>query len=220
MLIIVFPANAEIKVWSESSSKKVFRDTFPSSNITEGMQLYAAKNEYTAGQIAIRSDITLNKVTVKVSKLVDRKTQTTIPSSKIKLYLVHYVYLSAPHSSENKKKLTTENAKEYPDALLPMRAFSLLADKSQAIWVAIMVDKKQHCGVYQGTATILSNNRKLAEIKIKLTVWRFSLPDTPSMRSVISGAMSSEGLKGEVGKKMKVFIIILLFIIAPSAFKA
>ena len=87
----------------------------------------------------------------------------------------------------------------YPDALIPfldpstgkppVRArfaaapFDIAPDTNQPLWVDVLTPGDAAPGEYRGTIMISAEGIKPHTVPIKLTVWDFALPDTPSMRT-------------------------------------
>jgi hypothetical protein len=116
-----------------------------------------------------------------------------IPASRITLYREHYMEVN---------KLSPKSKGElgwYPDALIPFvdpgtgkppsparfaaAPFDVPANANQPLWVDVLVPKDATPGEYRGEITITAEGATPARVPVRLTVWNFTLPDTPSMRT-------------------------------------
>jgi hypothetical protein len=153
----------------------------------------AARNEFEPFQIVVRAGTApLKAVNVELSDLRGPGNQV-IPRRHFTLYREHYLEVTRP-SPKSK-----EGAGWYPDALVPFlnpldgkpitkarfigAPFEVAPDSNQPVWVDVFVPKDTPPGDYTGTVTVTAQNQKSVSLPIKLTVWNFTLPDTPTMRS-------------------------------------
>jgi hypothetical protein len=157
----------------------------------------AARNEYEPFQIVVRAGTNqLKGVTVEMTDFRS-KTGGVIPRGLIKLYREHYLEIS---KSSPKSK---DGAGSYPDALVPFvnpldgkpiaqarfigAPFDVAPDSNQPVWVDVFVPKDAPPGEYSGTVMVSAQHQEPISLPVKLTVWSFTLPDTPSMRSNFGG---------------------------------
>lgn len=157
----------------------------------------AARNEYEPFQVVVRAATNqLKEVTVEMTDLRS-KTGKVIPRRLIKLYREHYLEIS---KASPKSK---DGVGWYPDALVPFvdpidgkpiaqarfvgAPFDVAPDSIQPVWVDVFVPKDAPPGEYSGTITVGALNQKRVSFPVKLTVWDFAIPDTPSMRSNFGG---------------------------------
>ncbi|MDA1049122.1 MAG: DUF6067 family protein [Planctomycetota bacterium] len=78
--------------------------------------------------------------------------------------------------------------KFYPDIAVPLeleQGFTIDADTNQSIWGDIYVPKDTPPGVYQGTITVTEGGVLSEEIPISLDVKGFTLPDTPTTKTML-----------------------------------
>jgi hypothetical protein len=155
--------------------------------------LSAARNEYAPFQIIVHAAAGgLRDVNAMGSSLVS-KSGLTIPANQVTFYREHYIEV---------RKLSPNSKGApgwYPDALIPfldpstgkppVRArfpaapFDIAADSNQPLWVDVLTPKDAAAGVYTGTITISAEGITPQSVAIRLTVWDFALPETPSMRT-------------------------------------
>jgi hypothetical protein len=192
-------------VWVEDAMTMVFKDdpAMANSNIT----LYTAKNEYEPFQIVVKapalSDLT--NVNVTISDLTGPN-GASISSDNIKLYREHYLLVTHGSKSYDAETNTPLGPGWYPDALIPFTdpatgkdltgrldavPFNLAAGENQPIWVDIYTPSDVPAGLYNGIATITSN-QGTSTVDVSLNVWNFSLP---AKRSLGSFAKTVESLR-------------------------
>ncbi|MGE9290701.1 MAG: glycoside hydrolase domain-containing protein [Puniceicoccales bacterium] len=193
---------------------KVFYDTKPLSkrNRSLEIELFAAGNEHLAFQIVVKSKKkSYQDVTVDVTSLVSIENsrgivRSEIPRSNVSVLRPSYVHLARPWRSRSR---TTEQDHEldvaqnpssygldFPDALPPMTPMDLDPGKAQPIWISIDVPKDAPPGDYHGEVVIRGKGLRPIKIPIELTVWHFSLPDAPSVRSMVAGYVGNPELEG------------------------
>jgi hypothetical protein len=157
------------------------------------VEIQAARNEYEPFQVVVHAgEEGLQGVDVSVSELCGKE-GGVIPSRWITLYREHYVQVTQP-SPRSK-----EGAGWYPDALIPFAnpidgkpvegarfggaPFDVPPHRNQPVWVDVFVPDTAAPGSYSGTVTVLARGQPTTELPVKLTVWDFTLPANPSLRS-------------------------------------
>jgi hypothetical protein len=155
--------------------------------------LRAARNEYAPFQIVIRAGTGgLKRVNAAAGPLIPERGKAT-PAVRITLYREHSIEV---------RKLSPKSKSVpglYPDALIPfldpstgkppVRArfaaapFDIAPDSNQPLWVDVLTPGDAKPGEYRGMIMISAEGIKPHTVPIKLTVWDFALPDTPSMRT-------------------------------------
>ncbi len=184
-------------VWVVPSLQRVGPDDAPGS--TTVAQVYAAKGEYESFQIVVRAGATsaLSNVNVAVSDL-SGPGGLSIPKTNLSLFREHYVYIgtSSPNWNGSNRPLSPG---WYPDGLIPFvdpatgaapsstatlkaAPFTVGASKNQPIWVDVLVPRTAAAGEYTGTYTVTSDQGSVTG-QIRLTVWNFTLPLKPSLKS-------------------------------------
>jgi hypothetical protein len=155
--------------------------------------LSAARNEYAPFQIIVHAGTSgLKRVNAVASPLMPKRGHP-IPADQINLYREHYIEV---------RKLSPKSRGApgwYPDALIPfldpstgkppVRArfaaapFDIAPDSNQPLWVDVLTPRDATPGEYTGTITISAQGIRPQRVPIELTVWDFTLPQTPSMRT-------------------------------------
>ncbi len=162
----------------------------------ETIHIHAARNEYEPFQVVVYAGSAgLKSVNVRLSKLAGKN--ANIQSPNIALYREHY--LEVKKASLKSK----EGPGPYPDALIPFvnpfdrqpiptarfvgAPFDVRPNSNQPIWVEIYVPKQTLPGDYTGEVIVTAADQSPLKLGVTLTVWNFTLPDTPSMRSNFGG---------------------------------
>jgi hypothetical protein len=155
--------------------------------------LSAARNEYAPFQIVVRAGTGgLKRVNAVAGPLVPKQGHI-IAADRIALYREHYIEV---------EKLSPKSRSKpgwYPDALIPfldpstgkppVRArfaaapFDIAPDSNQPLWVDVLTPRDAAPGEYTGAITISAEGIRPLRVPIVLTVWNFTLSDTPSMRT-------------------------------------
>jgi hypothetical protein len=155
--------------------------------------LSAARNEYAPFQIVVRSGTGgLTRVNAVAGPLVSNQGHV-IGADRITLYREHYIEVS---------KLSPKSSSKpgwYPDALIPFldpstgkppvhgrfeaAPFDIAPESNQPIWVDVHTPRDAMRGEYTGQITISAEGVRPHRVPIQLTVWDFTLPETPSMRT-------------------------------------
>jgi hypothetical protein len=155
--------------------------------------LSAARNEYAPFQIIVRAGTSgLKRVNAVAGPLVPKRGRA-IPANRITLYREHYIEVTKL-SPKSKGPLGW-----YPDALIPFldpstrkrplgarftaAPFDIAPDSNQPLWVDVLTPRDATPGEYTGFITISATGIRPHRVPIKLIVWDFVLPETPSMRT-------------------------------------
>ena len=155
--------------------------------------LSAARNEYAPFQIIVRAGTGgLKRVNAVAGPLVPKRGHI-IAADRIALYREHYIEVRKL-SPKSRGKLGW-----YPDALIPfldpstgkppVRArfaaapFDIAPDSNQPLWVDVLTPRNATPGEYTGAITISAEGMRPHRVPIVLTVWDFTLSETPSMRT-------------------------------------
>ncbi|HNW07956.1 MAG: DUF4091 domain-containing protein [Verrucomicrobia bacterium] len=155
------------QLWAVSPLTKVLQDQARPTNAWDRIALYAAKGESEAGQVVISAGSEpLKDVRVSLEPL-------TGPGGAItQIELSKVVYINLP----NLKKIV-------PDALPPATPFEVAAHSNQPIWITLIIPRDTRPGVYSGKLVVKPANAAKQRIPIRLKVWNFTLPETPSHKT-------------------------------------
>ncbi len=153
----------------------------------KSVDLYSGRNEFEPFQIVLRGKSKdLSGVDIDFS---DFRTAegAEISGKNVTVYLEGFVNLNRPSSIEGGEGL-------WPDPLIPRVdryanearnafPFTVRRDRNQPLWVDIFVPVTAHPGKYTGSARISLGGTVQFSVPISLTVWRFALPSTSTLKS-------------------------------------
>jgi hypothetical protein len=158
-----------------------------------GVTLSAARNEYAPFQIVVHAGAGGLKGVNAVASSLAPASGHAIPVDRITLYREHYIEVRrlSPRSKSSPGW--------YPDALIPFldprtgkppvharfpaAPFDIAPNSNQPLWVDVRTPPDAAAGEYTGTITVSAKGISPRRVPITLTVWDFTLPDTPSMRT-------------------------------------
>jgi hypothetical protein len=151
------------------------------------VELYAGRNEFEPFQIVLRAkskdlsgvDIEFSDFRSPEGAEISRKNTT--------VYLEGFVNLKRPSSIEGGEGL-------WPDPLIPRVdrytnearnafPFTVQRNRNQPLWAEVFVPATARPGKYTGSARISLGGMVLFSVPINLTVWRFVLPSTSTLKS-------------------------------------
>lgn len=164
---------------------------------TTAPALKAARNEFEPFQIVVRAgEEGLKGVNVEITDLRDEGGHV-LSRRNLTLYREHYLQVAKPTPKSK------EGAGWYPDALVPFlnpidgtplrnarfaaAPFDVAPNHNQPVWVDLFAPKEAAPGNYSGTVTVTAQGQPAVTVPLRLTVWNFTLPDAPSMRSNFGG---------------------------------
>src|SRR5213082_343385 len=213
VLICCAPAQAALSAFPVDGLARVRRYDTVFSNTTASIK--AARNEYEPFQIVVRAGGEgLKSVNLEARDLRGEDGHV-IERRHVALYLEHYIEVAQP-SPKSK-----EGAGWYPDALIPFvypadgrplknarfagAPFEVEPKANQPVWVEVFVPKDAAPGAYSGTVTVTVKRQKAVTVPVRLTVWNFTLPDTPSLRSNFGDFDSRVAAAHQVEVKSKEF---------------
>lgn len=191
MVAAVFGADAEPSIpftwWTTHPLTKVRPlDPIPGS-LVKSVDLYAGRNEFEPFQIVLRTKSKdLSGVDITFSDFRSAE-GAAISAKNITVYLEEFVKLQSPSSAEGGDGL-------WPDPLIPRIdryanearngfPFTLRRERNQPLWVEVYVPVTAHPGKYTGSARVSMAGAFQFAVPIRLTVWRFALPSTSTLKS-------------------------------------
>lgn len=172
-------ANGTAKVWVESSLAKVFPedDPEPAGTNSSVVRVSLARNERESFQIVFRpKDAALESLALRVSDLTAVKSGGTIKSDRIELERVMFYPVRVPTHFEGPTG-------EWPDPLPPYEPFDAPAGRCSPIWVTVHAPANTPAGVYEGTIEASSPGMDTVALLLRVEVWDFTLPATPSLKT-------------------------------------
>jgi hypothetical protein len=187
---------SSMPVWVLRSSERAGQTDRPGDRTSA--ELFAAQGEYESFQIVIQAPAGgLTNVNVSMSDLTDAN-GNVIGQSRFTLYREHYVRIdqsSPDRGGPNRPRsagwftdplipfIDPHSGKPPKSAIFTAAPFDVTPSRNQPIWIDVYVPPGTTPGEYTATATITSDEASV-NVPVKLTVWNFSLPLKPSMKSV------------------------------------
>lgn len=158
-----------LDVWTASSATKVFRST-PAPTTRPASHLYAARREHEAIQIVLRAGETgLKKVEASVDPWQGPGGKVNLPTT---VYRVAYVNLPAYR-------------RDFPDPLPPWTPTDVDPERNQPVWIDVAIPADARPGEYRSTVRLRPENHGPVDVPLELTVWGFTLPEAPHLRTAI-----------------------------------
>jgi hypothetical protein len=189
-------------VWAVPSSLKRVGPREAPGFRTE-VVIRAARGEYESFQVAIQAPSGgLTNVNFSASELVGPR-GAILSAVNLILYREWYVTVKYHSPTYNgPPNLPITKVRTFPDALIPFldpatgkppaeakfRAvpFDLAAGRNAVFWVDVFVPRGTVAGQYRGSYTVTSDQGTF-ESKIRICVWKFTLPLEPSLKSSFNG---------------------------------
>jgi len=185
-----------LDIWTVDSLTRVQPDEQPPYPRSSEAQLKAARNEFEAVQVILRSHAPLRAVSATVTDLTGAR-GNRISKEHISLFREHYIRVSLPSPK------SPFSPGWWPDALIPFRnpdthlplaggrfpagTFDLDPEHNQPLWVEVYVPADTPAGPYNAVISITMKGRPVASVPLTLEVWDFSLPHVSSVRSNFGG---------------------------------
>ena len=190
-------AEQNAAVWCVGESTKVRPGDEPqATNLIWGaasrtVTLGSARNEYVAFQIAVRAvQGELKDVTVEAGDLGGPE-GAVISKANINLFVEHYLDVKISSRSDASHLFPQCTAGEHPAQMVPFNAkkfgapFAVGANRNQPVWVDIYVPEDARPGPYSGVFKVKAGGQSLAEFKVALEVWNFTLPHETHFRTLL-----------------------------------
>lgn len=169
-MTVLLPSPAGAKIWTTPTMEKVLREAAPPTQPGDGINIYAAKNEYEPFQVVVRPDAS-GSASLSMTALTG---PGTIGLDRIEVRRVGYVKITAASDA---------SALKSPSGFMPdpleLTAFgtmdSLTGMQNQPYWITVYVPPDAAAGDYTATLTVTTAGSSQA-IPIKLHVYNFALP--------------------------------------------
>jgi hypothetical protein len=198
-----YASSAGMTVWVTHGTTRVFPQDPPGKE--NEVRIFAARNEYEPFQVIVRAeDEPLDRVTLEAGEL-ESPSGGRIAGKHLTLYREHYVYVRRPSYR------CRASPGLYPDALIPFvnpidgteivprRESNREGAKYDAVpctvypgfnqpfWVDVFVPAETPPGEYHGAVTVKARGQEPVHVPVHLTVWNFTLPETPTVKSHFGG---------------------------------
>ncbi|MFC0627389.1 glycoside hydrolase domain-containing protein [Kribbella deserti] len=198
------------EVWTEPSSASVFRDSRPSAQAGRTVTLDTGRNEYEGGQIVLRSDRQFSIETVQFTAL-SGPGGAQIGAGNLAYHFVDYQDLERNSLLpwwDNKTiyPVIRNGPAAFPDGLSNRPSTTVAARTTQPIWINAYVPKTTPPGLYEGTASVVTNAGHRV-VPIKIDVRAVDIPDaidsgfSQSMWTLLFGDISWSEYPEETIKK-------------------
>jgi len=164
-----------VSVWWAAGAYKIMKaDPLPSRR-GAAVVIQAARNEYEPFQVVLVPKKPAAGVRVETGPL-RRGSGAEIAASNISVARVNYVSVTRPTDAFGA-------AGEWPDPLPPYEGpFAAPAGENCPLWITVFVPEGTPAGDYDGQVALSSDEWSVA-VPVRLHVWNFTLPRTPSIRS-------------------------------------
>lgn len=168
-------SNSNFLLWWSEGAYKVMQDTPQPDKKSSCITINSAKNEWESIILVISPKVDMQSVEITVSDFVANNSNSTNSIESL-VRKVEYVEVTTPTDSYGFKGM-------WPDPLpLYKGGETLSSGINNPFWINFKTPAKTEKGEYSATITVSSNLGK-TEIPVKLNVWGFELPKSPSMRS-------------------------------------
>ncbi len=187
----------DVAIWWCDATRKIGRTRPVPSATGKGVRISAARGEFEAAQLVVRSKRAVSGLRCRASELVGPG-GATIPPSAVSLLRVAYVPVTTPTDAMGV-------AGDWPDPLPPFeKPVDVPAEANQPIWVLIQVPRGAKPGDYTGTLELTAGDWS-ESVPLAVHVWSFTLPPVPRTRSAfgysISGVARYQHLTTEAEKR-------------------
>jgi len=191
--------NDKVTVWWAEGAYKIMKDAPVPTDIEKSVSLSCAGNEWESFAIVIDPKQDIKGLDFKLKPFKKVKGRDKINGLHSEIRKVEYVNVSIPTDDYGKKGL-------WPDPMPLFEREDLMASNGlQPYWFSVKLPKDTPAGDYVSTLVIKPLGIR---IPVRLHVWDFSLPDSPTLKSMfgfyIDGFTQYDHLKTKE-QKMEVF---------------
>lgn len=173
-------ADNNFQIWSEEPLVKIAPDDYaPEGKADPAIKLYGARNERVSFQIVVKPISASGELKLDIQSLVHESGKAKIGNEQIKSYLQKYIQTEIMSTMESE-------IGRYPDPLVECKSFTINSQENHPLWFTVYIPEGMPAGTYNGTWSILSDNKQITEVEILLNVWDFSLPVTSNLRTHFS----------------------------------
>ncbi|MGW1343966.1 discoidin domain-containing protein [Kribbella sp. NPDC002412] len=179
-------AAAPPPVWTHNASDRLFPGTTRPAGAPTSIDLYAARNETEAAQLAVRPTVAVQNVSVAVSNLIGPGGATISDIAVRREYLHPDVTRPGPDVE------VEGSGTAYYDALVENTPRSLAANVTQPYHYSVHVPVDATPGLYTGTATVQSSAGNVV-VPVRLTVYPVTVPPTNQSTFKLNNWTTSAG---------------------------
>jgi len=135
-----------------------------------------ARNEHEAVQLVLRSDRPLAGVTLETRDLIQPGTDARIPREAVTWSPVGFVKTKKPGYA-------VAHVGWWPDPLPGPQPVDVASGWPQPFWVSVYAAPQTPPGEYRGILVIRATDAPPTTVEVRVTVWDFELPATPTLTS-------------------------------------
>lgn len=174
--------------WAVDALEKIFPESARPVDALEHVELWAAGDETEDAQVAlaIPPNARVSQAGFEFSALRGPR-RHTIAASQCRAYWQWFVYVHAnPPGNRDPATYLRKAPAFFPDAFLEDREVGLRGGVTQPVWISIHVPRDTPEGLYQGRMTFRLAYRNTGDLEtfcipIRLHVWPFNLPASPTL---------------------------------------
>ncbi len=162
-------------VWWAEGAYKVMKDAPVPSRQESKVHIWSAKNEFESFIVVLHPHQRLEHFRIQFTDLKDTN-GNRLDKKHIGIKKVEYVKVTKPTDEYGFAGL-------WPDPLAPYQSpETLLPGENQPFWITLKVPASCIAGEYSGNMILNAGDWELV-VPLTLTVWDFTLPSTPTIRS-------------------------------------
>ncbi|MFI6318928.1 discoidin domain-containing protein [Nonomuraea sp. NPDC050556] len=193
--LLVQPAQAAaLTVWTQDSADHSFASSTKPAGAPASVALYAARNEYQAAQILVRSSSAQTGVSVDVGPLTGpgaALSEVTVRREYNHLNIDQTDGWTAPALWKD-VELPPDGGNDYHDALIENTPQSPAANTTLAYFYQVHVPTGQTPGVYTGSAVVRSGSGDVT-VPVSVTVYNVTIPPANQSAFQINNWFTSMG---------------------------
>ena len=163
-------------LWTDVATAKVLPDEPPPSSTVAAVEIAAARGEFEPFQLALRPTVALPAIRLECSPL--SRDGRALPETAMRWNPLACYPCAQPLT-------VTDIVGEIPDALQPAAPTDCPAGRTQSFWVTVQVPREAAPGLYEGTVRVLTADRLLGSVPLRLTVRGFTLPEERSLAAFL-----------------------------------
>jgi len=167
-----------VSAWLVDPLIKIFPSDLPGSHVMAPPELWAARNQHVAIQLAIRSALPLQGLTAEAEPL---KGPGKAAIASVAVRPVGYVVVGSHSKNTPAKEMVGEAPGWYPDPILNF-PIDLQRRRTQPLWVSIAIPLDAAPGLYRGTVVVRSGKRSLARASYSVRVVAAAVPSERSLK--------------------------------------
>jgi hypothetical protein len=168
-----------ITLWNASPNRKVERDGMPTELPTGEMSLTLAGNESEPLQLVIFPEKDVPKVSLSFGQFVCEENGAVIAAKNFRYNPIGFIQIK----EADNPALVGWNA----DPLLHEQVIDCKAGQNAPFWIMLYAPETALPGAYTGEIKVLSDNKELFSLPLKVRLRSFALPRTPSLKTFFYG---------------------------------